>query len=289
MIQIGSYEVYSVRTGTFALDGGAMFGVVPKVLWSKSSDCDDQNRIPLATRTLLAVDRANKRVLLADTGCGSKWSQQDADRYAMHNDVNAIDNKLKSLGFSRDAVTDVVVTHLHFDHNGGLTDWVDAPGGKTVLRYPNARHWLHRKHWEHAQHPHSKDKPSFLEQDFAALGDTGVLNLVDGDSPKGPFAGLDWFVSQGHTPYHLHPIINDGNQKLMFVGDLIPTIPHLRPTWVMAYDVEPMKTINEKRSLLETAIREKWTLAFAHDPKHSDVRIDGAVDRPIVAEASMLG
>lgn len=288
MLRIGTYEIHSVQTGSLALDGGAMFGVVPKVMWSKSSDCDEFNRIPLATRTLLAVDRSHECVLIADTGCGSKWPPKEAERYAIRYDPNAIDKKLTSLGLSREAVTDVVVTHLHFDHNGGLTDWRDKPGGDTILRYPQARHWIHRRHWQHAQQPHPKDKPSFLPEDFAALGESGVLHFVDGDGPDGPFEGLGWYVSHGHTPYHLHPFFHAGDQRLLFVGDLIPTIPHLRPAWVMAYDVQPMTTIDEKRRLLEQAIRERWTLAFAHDPRHSDVRVDGTVNRPIVAEASAL-
>ena len=140
-----------------------MFGVVPKALWARTSPPDDLNRISLVTRTLLAVDRSSGRVILVDTGCGTKWDPDKAERFAIEHDPGAIPGALKELGLSAEDVTDVVVTHLHFDHNGGLTAWADQAGGPTRLCFPKARHWIHGKHWEHARHPHLKDRASFLE------------------------------------------------------------------------------------------------------------------------------
>lgn len=283
MFHADPFDVYSVPTGTLRLDGGAMFGVVPKVLWSKSSPADELNRIALATRSLVAVDRKDGRIIVADTGCGPKWSAADAARYAVSFDPGPLDQLLASLGVDRDSVTDVIVTHLHFDHNGGLTEWEDDPDGPTRLRFPEARHWVHRKHWDHAHNPHVKDRASFFPHDFAALANSPMLQLVEGDEPPGPARGWTWLLSHGHTPYHLH--VRFGvDQQVVFVGDMVPTIAHLRPAWVMAYDMQPTRTIDEKQKLLADAIARRTVLAFAHDPIHAAVRIDGVVDRPIVSE-----
>lgn len=283
MFHADPFDVYSVSTGTLRLDGGAMFGVVPKVLWNKSSPADDLNRIALATRSIVAVDRRAGRIIIADTGCGPKWSAADAARYAVTFNSDPLDRLLKALGGDRDAVTDVIVTHLHFDHNGGLTEWEDDPDGPTRLRFPKARHWVHRRQWDHAHRPHVKDRASFFPHDFSSLADTPLLQLVEGDEPPPPTTGWQWLLSHGHTPHHLH--VRFGvEQQVVFVGDLVPTIAHLRPAWVMAYDMHPTRTIDEKQKLLAEAIANRTVLAFAHDPVHAAVRIDGIVDRPIVSE-----
>ncbi len=288
MLEIGPFEIQSIVNGTVRLDGGAMFGVVPKVLWEKVSDVDDANRILLATRTLLAIARTHDRVILVDTGCGNKWAPEQAARYAIRSEADAILEALRAAGLTADAVTDIVITHLHFDHNGGLTDWVDDPDGPTCLRYPQARHWIHRQHWEHARHPHVKDRASFIEADFAALGDAGVLQFVEGDRPHPPFPGMRWFVSHGHTPYQLHPLFEGDQESLLFVGDLVPTLAHLQLGWVMAYDLEPTTTIAEKTTVFRRCLDEGLLLAFPHDPRIGGVALDGAVERPIVARTLSL-
>lgn len=265
-----------------------MFGVVPKVLWGNVTDVDDENRILLATRTLLAVDRARSRIMLVDTGCGSKWPAEKAPRYAIAYDPQAIPNALTAIGLTAEAVTDVVVTHLHFDHNGGLTFWYDDPDGKTCLQYPNACHWVHRQHWDHAREPFLKDRASFLREDFDSLANSDRLSLVEGDDPRCPLEGVEWFVSRGHTPYQLHPIFGSGDSRLMFVGDVVPTVNHLRPGWVMAYDVEPLRTIEEKRRIYRRCLEDGMMLAFPHDPSVGGVVIDGKIDRPIVAKTLPL-
>ncbi len=288
MLTIDPFEIYSVVTGTLGLDGGAMFGVVPKVLWTQKADPDEHNRIPLTTRTLLAVDRSAGRVILVDTGCGTKWSPKDAERFAIRMDPQAIPSALAAIGLSPEDVTDVVIGHLHFDHAGGLTDWVDEPNEETCLRYPSARHWIHRRHWEHASKPHLKDRASFLKQDFAALGEAGVLGFLEGENPDPPFEGLTWLVSHGHTPYQLHPVFGVGRNRLVFAGDLVPTMAHLRPGWVMAYDVLPMTTIDEKQALFRRCLDDGWLIAFPHDPRAGGAALTGRVDRPVVDRALPL-
>jgi len=283
MLVIGPYEIRSIVTGTFRLDGGAMYGVVPKTLWSKGAEPDDQNRIPLATRTLLAVDRQAGRIIVTDTGCGTKWSPEDAERFAIRSDPDAVSRALRAIDAGEDDVTDVFVTHLHFDHNGGLTDWVDEPGGATRLRYPKARHWLHQRQWNHAHNATPKDRASYLSEDFAALAGAKVLRMVESEHPPPPFEGVEWFLSHGHTPFQLLPMFVGSESRLVFTGDVVPTVGHLRPPWVMAYDLYPLRTIAEKRWLYERAIGEGWLLAFPHDPQFGGVAVDGSVDRPIVA------
>jgi glyoxylase-like metal-dependent hydrolase (beta-lactamase superfamily II) len=288
MLKIGGFELYSIVTGTIRLDGGAMFGVVPKVLWEKVTEVDELNRIMLKTRTLLAVDRSQRRLILVDTGCGTKWSSKQADRYAVRYDPDAIFNALKSLGFTPEDVTDVVITHLHFDHNGGLTDWFDDPGGPTTLRYPRACHWIHRVHWEHANQALNRDSASFVSEDFLPLRDAGVLRFVEGDQPSPPFAGLEWFISHGHTPGQLHPIFGSGSDRLLFAGDLVPTVAHLPLGWVMAYDLAPQTTIAEKEVVFRRCYDEGLLLAFPHDRAVGGVAIDGTIKRPIVARTLPL-
>ena len=288
MLKVDPFEIYSVVTGTIRLDGGAMFGTVPKVLWEKVADVDELNRILLTTRTLLAVDRSQRRVILVDTGCGTKWASEQADRYIIRYDPDAIRDALKSIELSPEDVTDVVITHLHFDHDGGLTEWFDDPGGPTSLCYPRARHWIHRVHWEHANRPNHRDRASFLAEDFLALGDAGVLRFVEGDHPEPPFGGVEWFVSHGHTPGQLLPIFGTGPERLLFIGDLVPTVAHLRLGWVMAYDSFPLTTVREKEAVFRRCYDEGLLLAFPHDPAVGGVAIDGTIERPIIARTLPL-
>ncbi len=289
MLEIGEFGIVSVQTGTFRLDGGAMFGVVPKVLWASHEDVDDQNRILMATRTLLAVSRDRKHVILVDTGTGTKWEGKEAERFAITYDGDAIGRALSSqFGLTVDDVTDIVVTHLHFDHNGGLTDWSGEPGGDTRLCYPNARHWLHRDQWQHAHVPSLKDRASFLEQDFDILESQAEMSFVEGQSPDAPWPGVRFFVSNGHTPGQLLPIFSDDTRSLMFTGDAFPTSSHLRLAWVMAYDLEPLKTIAEKQRILRRCHDEGMALAFPHDHRLGGAEIDFAGTKPFVARTLAL-
>lgn len=288
MIQVGRYQISSIVTGELRLDGGAMFGVVPKVLWQNLNDVDDSNRILLATRSLLAVDRTSHRVLLVDTGCGSKWKAADAERYGIRPDAAAIDRALAAHGLQRGDVTDVVVTHLHFDHNGGLSNWFDDPGGRTVLNFPRAAHWIHEKQWDHTHKPTPKDRASYLKEDFAALEENQLLRLVTGDAPPPLMPGVEWRLSHGHTPYQLLVNVGEGREKVAFTGDAIPTSAHLRAGWVMAYDLYPLTTMEEKQSLARRAIEDGWLVAFPHDPKLAAVDLGGTPERPIISRTVTL-
>lgn len=288
MLKVERFEMHSVVTGSVWLDGGAMFGVVPKVLWESLTQVDELNRILLATRTLMAIDRSEDRVILTDTGCGTKWTKEKADRFGIRYDADAIPSALTASGLSVDDVTDIVITHLHFDHNGGLTCWCDEPDGPTRPTYPRARHWVHSNHWKHANQPSAKDRASFLQEDFAVLEQDGLLRFVEGDKPAPPFEGLSWLVSNGHTPYQLHPIFGSGSECLLFVGDLVPTAAHLRPSWVMAYDLHPMTTIAERESIYRRCLDEGLLLAFPHDPQSGGVAIEGTVEKPVVTRSLPL-
>jgi glyoxylase-like metal-dependent hydrolase (beta-lactamase superfamily II) len=289
MITIGDFEIVSVETGTFRLDGGAMFGVVPKVLWAGHEDVDEQNRILLSTRTLVAVSGDREHVILTDTGNGTKWPAKEAERFGISTDGQAIENALREhWGLSEKDVTDVIVTHLHFDHNGGLTEWDGEPGGKTRVRFAGARHWIHRGHWQHVLNPTEKDRASFLERDYDILDPAGVMKFVDGEEPEAPWGGVRFFVSHGHTPYQLLPVFFDDDRELIFTGDVFPTSSHLRVPYVMAYDLEPLKTIEEKKRILQRCKEHGAWLAFPHDHRLAGGRIDVAGKRPFVAKVSDL-
>ncbi|MBU0718106.1 MAG: MBL fold metallo-hydrolase, partial [Planctomycetes bacterium] len=165
-----------------------------------------------------------------------------------------------------------------------LTEWVDAPDGPTRLCYPQARHWVHRRQWDHAWAPSAKDRASYLKNDFAMLAEAeGVLQLVDGDNPAPPFEGVEWFVSHGHTPGQLHPVFGTRAERLLFLGDLAPTRAHLRPPWVMAYDLRPLVTIRERETVYRRCLDEGMLLAFPHDPAVGGVAVAGTVDCPVVS------
>jgi glyoxylase-like metal-dependent hydrolase (beta-lactamase superfamily II) len=276
MIRVGRYDVFSVVNGWLRLDGGAMFGQVPKVLWEPGQDVDDMNRILMATRTLVAIDRDGGRVFLVDTGVGSKWEGDEAERYAIEDAGGSIEGALGIQGLGVADVTDVVITHAHFDHCGGLT--VMGEGGVEV-RFPGSRHWVHERQWSHARQPFDKDRASYLERDLAVLDDAGVLEIVRGEEPEGPADGVSWLVANGHTPGMLLPVFEDARRPLLFAGDMMPTSAHVPPLWVMAYDLNPLVTIEEKMKVLEMC-RLGMVLAFPHDRSVGGAGVDPGAKRP---------
>lgn len=258
-LKVGRFECHEVRDGTFALDGGAMFGVVPRVLWEKKFTPDPQNRIQLGLRCLLVVE--GKRKILVDCGIGKRWDQKQRDIYKMDHSQLDLDRELARAKVKREEITDVVLTHLHFDHVGGLTR---EEMGKAVMSFPGATYHLQRRNWVWAHHASDKDAGSFRVQTYEALERSGRLHLLEGSTEL--CAGVDLFVSEGHTVGLQLVKVSDGDKTLVFCGDLIPTTAHLKTAWVMAYDLYPLTTIEEKRMLLAAAAEEGWILFFEHDP-----------------------
>lgn len=258
-MKIGPYEIHSIETGHFALDGGAMFGVVPWVFWSKTNPPDERQRITLAARCWLV--RGNGRTILVDDGNGTKWPDKLKDIYRLDNSKDNLISSVKKFGITPSDVTDVILTHLHFDHAGGSTT---VENGKPVPTFPNAKYYVQEKHWELSQNPTEKDRGSFMKDDFMPLMQHGVLELVDGEFEI--FPGIEVLVCNGHTSAQQLPKISDGNTTMLFCCDLVPTTSHIPFPYIMGYDVRPLVTLEEKKKILGRAYEEKWILFLEHDP-----------------------
>jgi glyoxylase-like metal-dependent hydrolase (beta-lactamase superfamily II) len=258
-MRIGAYEVISLETGRFSLDGGAMFGVVPWVFWSKLIPPDERQRIALAARCWLI--RGNGKNILVDDGNGTKWSEKLKDIYKLDYSSGDLLSSLKNVGLKPEDITDVILTHLHFDHAGGSTTLVN---GELVPAFPKARYYVQKKHWELSEQPTEKDRGSFMRDDFVPLMNHGVLELVDGEGEL--FPGIELLVTNGHTTAQQLPIISDGKATMLFCCDLLPTTAHIPWPYVMAYDVRPLVTLEEKKKILTRAYDERWILFLEHDP-----------------------
>ncbi len=267
MMQVDSYEVTTVEAERFRLDGGAMFGVVPKPLWSRVHPADDRNRIQMVTRCLLV--RGEGRVILVDTGMGAAWSDKERDIYAIENGERSIVEGLKRKGLSASDVTDVILTHLHFDHAGGAVTREGSGGAGPT--FPGARYHLQREQFEWAQEPTQKDRRSFRSGDFLPLRQEGRLVLVDGESEIIP--GIHVVPTWGHTIGHQVVRVGEGRGAVVYCGDLIPTAAHVPLPWVMSFDLEPLTTMREKQSLMEKAAGAEWVLVMEHDPAAPAVRV----------------
>lgn len=258
-MRIGRYDVQTIETGRFALDGGAMFGVVPFVFWSRTNPPDDRMRIELASRSLLV--RGDGRTILVDNGNGNKFSEKLKDIYRLDVSESDLLTSLARHGVKPEDVTDVILTHLHFDHAGGSTIRQD---GTLIPAFPKARYYVQRKQWEQSQTPTEKDRASFMPDDFLPLKNHGVLEFLDGGGEL--FPGIDLLVCDGHTTAQQLPRLSDGETTLLFCCDLVPTASHVPLPYVMAYDLRPLVTIDEKKLLLGRAAEEEWLLFLQHDP-----------------------
>ncbi len=263
---IGPYTLNAVDTGRFSLDGGAMFGVVPWVFWSKTNPPDDRQRITLAARCLLI--RGNGKTILVDTGNGTKWNDKLKDIYRLDQSTHSLEQSLAALGVTPEKVTDVILTHLHFDHCGGSTKRVD---GAIVPAFPNAVHYVQKAHWEAAQHPTDRDRASFMKDDYMVLHEREMLVLTEGEQEL--FPGISLFVCNGHTAAQQLPFITDGTTSLLFCCDLVPTASHIPFPYIMGYDLRPLVTLEEKKRLLPRAEREGWILFLEHDPETAAVTL----------------
>jgi glyoxylase-like metal-dependent hydrolase (beta-lactamase superfamily II) len=254
-----TYTAHPIEAGRFGLDGGAMFGVVPRPLWSKKSEPDEAGRIPLSTRCLLLEGEG--RLILIDVGIGDKFDAKHRGIYAMQDGPSLIDG-IRAAGFDSSDVTDVILTHLHFDHCGGATAYRD---GKSRVIFDRATHHVQRAHWDWALASNPREKASFLSENLQPLRDEGNLNLIDGAQAILP--GIQVEPVNGHTEaQQIIHIDGVGDQRLVYVADLMPTTAHLSPVWGMSYDLLPLVTIQEKTEFLKRAVEGNWRVFFEHDP-----------------------
>ncbi len=260
MPKIGNYALHTIETGRFGLDGGAMFGIVPKPLWERRIPADPKNRIPLNMRCLLI--EGDGRLMLIDNGLGDKYDAKFADIYAVDHSYAGLNRSLNKLGYLIEDITDVIITHLHFDHCGGSTKRV---GEKLEVVFKNARHLVQRAHWDWAQVPNVRERNSFLKENLEPLAASGQLEFLDGPAEIAP--GIDVFTANGHTEAMQLVKISSEEKNLVYVADLLPTHAHISPAWNMAYDLYPMTTIEEKGMFLKEACENSWNLFFEHDPE----------------------
>jgi glyoxylase-like metal-dependent hydrolase (beta-lactamase superfamily II) len=252
-------NLHVINTGFFKLDGGAMFGVVPKTLWQKSNAPDDNNLCTWAMRCLLIED--GNRLILIDNGIGNKQSEKFFGHYDLHGDAS-LEKSLKASGFNKDDITDMFLTHLHFDHCGG---GVAYNGDKLELAFKNAKYWSNQDHWKWATVPNPREKASFLSENILPMQESGHLNFV----PLGgtsPFSQFDIATFDGHTDKQMLPKIKYKDKTIVFVADLLPSIGHIPLPYVMAYDTRPLLTMSEKEQFLKEAADNEYILFLEHDP-----------------------
>ena len=265
-MQLGDWTFKIFSDGFFRLDGGASFGIVPKPRWEKRIPADDRNRIPVALRCLLAEGHGHR--VLIDTGIGDRWDAKQRDIYGMNRRAGQLLTELEAAGIGRDSITDVVLTHLHFDHAGG--NCLDLSDGM-VPAFSAARWWVQRQHWDWAHNPSERDRASFRPDDFDVLADTGRLELVDGHVEILP--ELRVAPAGGHTPGMQVPEFHTSEGTLVFLADLIPTAANVHLPWVSGFDLNPLLSLSEKRSLLSRAVEDDYLLVFQHDPVHETCRV----------------
>jgi len=266
-MKIGDYKLHAVQTGLFKLDGGAMFGVVPKTLWTKSNPSDDMNRIDMCTRALL-FDNGKKKILI-DTGIGYKLSEKINKIYSVDFSQYTLEKSLEEKEYKREDITDVILTHLHFDHAGGNT-YYDADN-QLQLSFPNATYHVQKKHYEWALNPTERDKASFFPENYKILEDKKVLKFYDGESKFDDVITL--CPVNGHTSNMQLIKASDGEQTLFYLADLIPTAGHVPLAYIMGYDLFPLTTLEEKRKYLKNIADENWTVFFEHDPYSEAAKI----------------
>ncbi|MCS7297973.1 MAG: MBL fold metallo-hydrolase [Bacteroidia bacterium] len=252
-------RLYAIETGRFALDGGAMFGVVPKVIWEKLIPPDSRNRIPMAMRALLI--ETSERLILVDVGVGHKYTPKFADLYAIDHSTHTLVGGLERHGFSVEDITDVILTHLHFDHAGGSTQ---HRNGTFLPTFPNARYYVQRSHWEWAHAPNPRERASFFPENYDPLAEAGQLVLLEGETELLP--GIRIRVVHGHTEGQQLVEVDYRGKTILYGADLFPTSAHLPLPYVMAYDVRPLVTFEERKAYLPRLVQEEIIIFYEHDP-----------------------
>ncbi len=253
------WEVFPIHAGTFALDGGAMFGIIPKPLWEKNIPADDKNRISLALRTMLITN--GKTNILVDTGIGNKWSEKEIQIYKIENWEHSLQNDLKKYGLTAENIHHVILTHLHFDHAGGALKLNND--GNIVPTFCNAKYYISRKNYQWALSPSEKDAGSYLKRDFQWLLDNNTIIIYEENDPL--FEGISCINSDGHT-IGQKMVKVDGKRSIVFCGDVIPTQFHIPLPYIMGYDLQPLIIMEEKKRLFQQAAEENWILFLEHDP-----------------------
>lgn len=279
MHALGDLRLTMLNGGNFRLDGGAMHGVVPKTIWSKLVSCDELNRVEYTTQCLL-VETAGQRVLI-ETGNGDKFPAKLKDIYGIDHD-RAIGDALRDVGLAPEAIDVVVMSHLHFDHSGGTIR--RDPGGALQPVFPRARHVVQAREWEDATHPHERNRASYLPENIFPLKDSGLLQIVEGETEIAP--GVRVLPTPGHTAGHQSVLLGQpGGPCALFLGDVAPTAVHTRLPFVMAYDLDPARTVETKRALFQRAVAEDWIVMWGHDLDHHGGRLAFDADgKPIVRE-----
>jgi len=258
---IGSFEIYGLRDGYFYLDGGAMFGIVPKTLWQKSYSADRQNRIKLSLNSLLI--QTKKDLILIETGIGTKLDPKLLEIYAVKTKPGLV-SSIRKLGFNVKDVNFVINTHLHFDHCGGNT--YKNEKGEILPTFPKAKYIIQKEEWTHALHPSEREKASYLKENFLPLEKYGLVWFVEGN--KEISDGVEVVLAPGHTSFHQCVKVQSQGKILFFLGDLVPTSAHIGLPYIMSYDLFPLDTLKTKKKYYEKAIEEDWIVAFNHDPDY---------------------
>ena len=265
-------RVTPLMEARFGLDGGAMFGIIPRPLWKRTNPPDENNRIDMACRCVLV--EYTDRTVLVDTGIGTKWSDKERDIYKIHDQDRGLQSALADRDLGPKDIDDVVLTHLHFDHAGGVSRWADD-GESVEATFPGARHWLQRRNWSWGNSPSARDAGSYRTIDFSFFEDSAdapELELVDGIAEIMP--GIEVLPVHGHTHGMQVVKITTESHTFAYLADLIPTTSHMRDPYVMGYDLQPVVTVEEKREILYEAGRNDWILIFEHDPETGFARVE---------------
>ncbi|MBZ0182787.1 MAG: MBL fold metallo-hydrolase [Melioribacteraceae bacterium] len=258
-MKIGKYNLRFIQTGLFALDGGAMFGIIPKPLWEKSNPPDEKNRIKLGAKSILL--ESDSRKILVDTGIGSNWDEKFLKIYDVQFHNNNLFDELNKVNIKPDEITDVILTHLHFDHTGGS---VIEQNGKMIPAFPNADYHVQKEHFDWALNPSDRDRGSFIKNRFIHLAEEGILNFIN---DKYFDDEIEFIKVYGHTIGMQLIKIFDSSNTILYCADLVPTSSHVPVPYVMGYDIQPLNTVKEKNELFPMAVEEEWKLIFEHDPK----------------------
>lgn len=268
-LTFGNLDLYPVESGRFMLDGGAMFGVVPKTLWSRAIPADDKNRIPMAMRCLLVKSSDSGRVYLIDNGSGDKFNDKMASIYSLDYNHSELLASLNACGVAPEEITDMVFSHLHFDHCGGTTKYDEQGNLKEV--FPNARYHVNKLHWETAINPNQREKASFFDENIQPIKNSGRLNLVEDNHTFEE--GFTTIPMNGHTVGQQLPVFTSGDTTIVYAADLIPTFAHVPMPWIMGYDMAPLQTLSEKEKFLSRAADNTWFLFMEHDASHEVITV----------------